>query len=52
MGAVRLCLWFGLLDVDVEEPHLSDLGALRQSKRVLDVDTEIPDRALYLRVPE
>ncbi len=52
VGAVRLGLWFGLLDVDVEEPRRSDLSAFRQSKGVLNVDTEIPDRALYLRVPE
>jgi hypothetical protein len=52
MGAVLLGLWFGLLDLDLEEPRLSDLGALRQSKRVLNVDAEVPDRALNLRVPE
>ena len=52
MGAGRLGPWLGLLDVNVEEPRLSDLGAFRQSKRVLDVDAEVPDRALNLRVPE
>ncbi len=52
MSAVRLGLWFGLLDVDVEEPCLSDLGAFRQSKGVLYVDAKVPDRALNLRVPE
>ncbi len=52
MGAVRLDLWFGLLDVDIEEPRLSDLSAFRQGKGVLYIDAKVPDRALDLRVPE
>ena len=52
MGAVWRSLWFGLLDVKIEEPHPSDFGALRQSKCVLDIDAKVPDRALYLRMPE
>lgn len=52
MGAVRLGLRLGLLNVDVEEPHLSDLGAFSQSKRVHYVDAEVPDRALDLRMAE
>ena len=38
--------------LDVEEPSVSDLGAFRQSKRILDVDAEVPDRALDLRMAE
>jgi uncharacterized protein YdeI (YjbR/CyaY-like superfamily) len=52
MGALRPSLWLGLPDVDVEEPHLSDLGAFRESKCVLDVDAEVLDRALDLRMVE
>ena len=52
MGTGRLGLWFGLLEVDLGEPRRSDLGALRQGKRVLYVDAEVSSRALNLRVPE
>jgi hypothetical protein len=43
--------WCGLL-LEVEEPRVSDFGAFGQSKRVLYVDAEIPDRALDLRMAE
>jgi hypothetical protein len=52
MVAVRLCPCLGPFDVNVEGPRLSDLGAFCQSKRVLYVDAEVPDRALDLRMAE
>jgi hypothetical protein len=50
LGAVRQA-WCGLL-VKVEEARVSDFGAFGESKRVLYVDAEIPDRALNLRMAE
>jgi hypothetical protein len=51
-GAVRLCLWFGLLDVTSKEPAPSDLGPFRQSKGVLYIDAKVTDRALDLPMAE
>ena len=38
----------GLLDFNLEEPSLSDLGVFGEGQRVLDVDAEVPHRALFV----
>lgn len=52
MDAIRSGGLMGLPNISAGEPRRSDLSALREDKGVLEIDAEVADRALDLRVVE